>query len=255
VSLPLSALVVTLNLLVWGAHARLPWQLATEAGDGIGRRLWTLGALPALGLSALATLLAVRAAPDAALAWRLTDLVGGALPARLLGIAAVALALVDLVLLAGGARLGAREWRLAGVFGALALAAQTLGSELVRIGWGPLPRAEAVYAAAALRLPLALAAGELVGGRLRLWTTLAGPALAAAVFFWPESLRRAMGGELRLLPVAALLLLAARWLPASLRRPAAAAGLVLAALLLARAGQVGAILGGAETVPDELLGP
>lgn len=258
-SLLLATVVVALNLFVWGAHARLPWALADAAADAgttsARRRLWTLAALPALGLSVLATLVAVRAAPDAALAWRLTDPIGGALPARLLGIAAAALVLVDLVLLAGGPRLSAREWRLAGVFGLLALAAQTLASELVRIGWGPIPRPEALYAAAALRLPLALAAGELVAGRPRLWTTLAGPALIAAVLYWPAPLRRALGAEQRLLLAAALLLVAARWLPASLRRPAAAAGVGLAALLLARAGQLGAILGGGETLPEELLGP
>ena len=249
----LAGLVLGLNLLVWGAHAALPFHLA-RAGEG-ARRIWSRTALPALGLSIVATLALLWRSPDAAASWGLSGFVGGSLPARFIIVAAAALAAADLLLLLGGERLDAREWRLVGVFGGLGLLAQTYGSELLRMGWGPVPSRLPAFAAALLRLPLALAAAELLVGPPRRWCPIAGPALVAAFCLWPSSLRAALGPDLLTLGAAALLLLGSRWLPASLRRWSAAAGLVLAVIFLVRAGGVSELLGESERLPYEMLAP
>lgn len=251
--LALAAAVLTLNLLVWGAHALLPWRLA-RSGEA-ARRLWARLALPALGLALGATGVALRADPDPAVAWGLTGFLGGSPAARVLTVVAAAVALADLVLFFAGERLDPRGWQLLGLFGAAGLAAATFGSEMLRMGWGPVPRPAALWTAAALRLPLALAAAELALGPPRRWAPAAGPALVAAFLLWPAELRRALGIDLLTLAAAAALLIAARFLPASLRRPAGGAGLLLAVLFLARSAAVSAILGGGDRLPIELLRP
>ncbi len=228
--------VLTLNLFVWGMHALVPWRLA--AAEPRWRRTWALGGTP-----------------DAAVAWGMTDPIDGALPARLVALAVVALALVDVVVMVGKERFGRFEWRLVGLFGLLGLAIATLGSELLRIGWGPIPRPSALWLALALRLPLALAAGELASGSARIWTLIAGPALAASVWLWPPTLRAHLGPDLLTLGAAVGLLVGARFLPERLGRAAGLAGVALAALFLTRAAVVGAILGGGENLPVDLLVP
>jgi hypothetical protein len=185
----------------------------------------------------------------------MTGLLEGSTPARWAVVAAAALLVADLLVLAGHRRFAAGEWRLVGTVGVLALAVQTFGSELLRIGWGPVPPASALYAAAALRLPLAAAAGELAAGPPRTWTVAAGPALVGAWLLWPGALRAALGADVLTLAAAAALLTAARFLPRSLARLAGWAGVALAALLLARAGAASAGLGGRETLPVDLLAP
>jgi len=249
----LAAGVVALNLAVWGAHALLPWHLARAPERA--RRLWARLALPGVGLSVVATAAALRLAPDAAAAWRLHDLAGGELPTVALAVAAGATALADLLLALGWRQLEPAAWRLLAALGALALGAVTLAAELVRIGWGPVPSTAALLAAAALRLPLALAAAEATAGPPRLATPLAGLALGAAVALWPESLRDALGADRATLGAALILLLSARLVPARLRRPAAIAGVLLAALFLARAGEISQALGLTQTLPSEALTP
>jgi hypothetical protein len=250
----LAAAVLALNLWVWGAHALFPWRLAADAAEPRHRRLWSAAALPALGLSLAATLVALRLDPDPAVAWGLSGFLDGAPVARVLAILAASSALVDGVLLVGAERLEPRGWRIAGAVGVAGLAAATFGSELLRIGWGPVPGPLALYAAAALRLPLALAAAELSVGAPRLWSALAGPGLAGAFLLWPAALRRALALDLLTLGAAVALLVAARFVPARWRRAAGVAGLVLAVLFLARAGTLSAILGGGDQLPVELLG-
>jgi hypothetical protein len=248
--LAFAALVV--NVLVWGAHAYLPWRLPA-AGEA-ARRGWALAALPALATSVVLTLATLARQPDAAIAWGMTGPLA-AWPARWVALAVVALAAVDLLLLIGWRRFGPGEWRLAGGVGGLGLLVQSTGSELLRIGWGPVPGLVALWLAIGLRLPLALGAGELLLGRPRLWPPVAGAALLASWFLWPVALRQALLGDLVTLLAAVALLGVARWLPGGLRRPAAAGGLLLGLLLLARAGAVSAILGTGETLPEALLGP
>jgi hypothetical protein len=249
----LAAAVLVLNLVVWGAHALLPWRLARS--EGRGPRLWPALALPAVGLSFAGTAAVLRFDPDPAVAWGLTGFADGAPAARVLAVLALAATLADCVLLVGGPRVEPRGWWLAGALGVAALAGATLGSELLRIGWGPVPRPVALYAAAALRLPLALAAAELAAGAPRLWTPVSGPGLLAAWLLWPLALRRALGADLLTLLAAAALLVAARFVPARWRRAAGIAGLLLAVLFLTRAGAVSAILGDRDQLPVELLQP
>lgn len=245
----LAAALLALNLVVWGSHARLPGLAA--AGDPRLARAWRTAALPLLGLSIAATLAVVRIQPDAALAWGLTGPESSRL--RLLAVAVGAVAVADLVALIGGERLAAREWRVLGVFGLVGLVAWTLASELLRIGAGPLPSLSAFWLGAAARLPLGLAAGELVAGRPRLATLLAGPCLLGAWLAWPAVLRAELRPDLLTLAAAVILLAGCRFVPGSLARWAGAAGLALAVLLLARSGWVSGQMGLGERLPAELL--
>jgi hypothetical protein len=249
----LELLTVAVGLVVFGAHVVIPWRLAAGA-PGL-EKVWARTALPALGLAIAVALLAVRIAPDAAIAWGMTGGGVGALAVRLLGIGLVALVAVDLLAAFAAARLGRPEWLVAAGFGVSALALQTLSAEMLRIGWGPVPGHGALVASALLRVPLAVAAGELVVGRPRLATTVAGPALAAAVALWPRTLLAALGPDLLTLAAAVPLLLAARFLPGRLARIAGTAGLVLATIFLARSASTSATIGTTEQLPYELLAP
>jgi len=249
----LSVLVLAINLTVWGAHALVPWRFAHE-GE-IRRRGWALLALPAAGLSIVATAVSLRFAPDAAIAWRLHEVEARVLPTLLLALALAGAFLGDLILAFGWRGFEPVAWRVLAVLGALALAAATLASELIRIGWGPIPTAWALLGAAALRLPLALAAAEAATGAPRWLTPCAGVGLAGAVFLWPEPLVAALAHDLPTLYSALVLLLVARFVPRRLRRPAAIAGVLLATLFLVRAGEVSQSLGTRETLPAEALSP
>jgi hypothetical protein len=248
-----AAAVMAFNLVVFGAHAVVPFRLAT-AGEA-WRRSWALAAPLALVASFIATAAAIARRPDEAIAWGLTHPITGSQPARMIAVVLAALLVADLVAAAGWRRLEPAAWRVLGALGVLAALLHTLGSELLRIGWGPGAAQSVLLAGVALRLPLALAAGELVAGPPRWWVPLAGPALVAATRLWPVSLRVSLADDRLTLLVAALLLVAARFVPVSLRRVAGLAGLVLAVLFLARAGEVSRILGGTERVPAMLLAP
>lgn len=241
----MNGLVLLVNLLVWGAHALLPFRLAENVAPA-ARRAWALAALPALGLSVVATALGLRLDAEPAVAWGLHELAAGSRSALVVALAVGAAALADLVGLAGWRRLEPAAWRAWGCVGGLGLVAVTWGSELMRIGWGPVAGLGAVLGAALLRLPLALAAAETLAGPPRWAAPLAGLALPAAVALWPRGLRAALGADLPTLAAAAVLLVAARWLPPRLRRAAAAAGVLLAVLLLDRAGAISQALGTVE---------
>lgn len=244
---------LALNLLVLGAHALLP--LRAARGDADIGRLWSRAALPALGLASVVTLVALRRAPDAALAWRITGPLSGPLALRLLLVALLALVAADLLALVGGDRLGRREWRLIAVFGGLALLLGTWVSEMLRFGAGPVPMPGPLLAGALLRVPLALAAAELSVGRPRLCTLLAGPALLAAVPLWPLAHRAALGVDLLTLASGAAVMAGSRALPARWGRLAGAAGLLLVTLFLARSVRVAETLGTGDQLPVELLAP
>lgn len=249
----LALLVLAINLVVWGAHALVPWRFARE--PEIRRRGWALIALPAVGLSIVVTAVSLRFAPDAAVAWRLHEIESRILPTLLLALAVGGAILGDLILAFGWRGFEPVAWRVLAALGALALAATTLASELVRIGWGPVPGTWALVGAAALRLPLALAAAEATIGAPRWLTPLAAVGLAGAVLLWPQPLVAALHSDRLTLYSALALLLAARFVPRRLRRPAAIAGVLLALLFLVRAGQVSESLGTHETIPAEALSP
>jgi len=253
--------IAALNLVVFGLHALWPFRIASllrasssadpelsRSNDELARqrRLWSALAPVALIAAFLATAWLVGRGPDEAIAWGMTDPLRGSMPARLLTVALAAVLLSDLFVFFASARLDATAWRFHGAIGALALAATTLGAELLRIGWGPWDGTSAILIAVALRIPLALAAAEVVLGPPRLWTTAAGPALAALAFLWPATLKRAVAADAATLGAAALLLVLARFLPRSLRRAAALAGLLLALLFLERSAEMSRTLGGNE---------
>lgn len=249
----LTAAVLAWNLVAFGLHALAPFRLVDA--DPQRRRLWALAAPVLLGTSAVLTFFAVARRPDEALAWGLTDPLHGSLPARLLAVVLAAVVLTDVLVACGWRRLEPAGWRLAGSLGVVGALAHAFGSELLRIGWGPAAPLPWLAAATLLRLPLSLAAAELALGPPRLWVPLAGPGLVAATRLWPASARGALGTDTLTLIAAAVLLVAARFVPPALRRAAGVAGLVLAVLFLARAAEVSRILGGSGTLPELLGGP
>jgi len=248
------AALLLFNLAVFGAHAVVPFRLVEASEER--RRLWALTAPIALLTSIVATALFLARRPDEAIAWGMTGPISGSLPARLISLVVATLALADLVSAAGWRRLEPTAWRVLGTLGGLGAAAHTLGAELLRIGSGPVGAGRlAFFALLVLRLPLALAAGELVAGRPRRWVPIAGPALVAAARLWPAALRQGLALDRLTLLSAAVLLLAARFVPERWRRATGVFGLLLAALFLARAAAVAAVLGGTESLPASLLAP
>lgn len=257
------------TLAVLGAHAVVPWRLARSArlaaadatvapaavpasspgeaadqGPRSARRGWALSALPLLLAAVVVGAALIAARPYAALGagWGELAVTGGAFLAA--GVLLAALALADGVAAIGWRRLEPAGWRLLAGFGLAALAAVSLALELLRAGTGPFFALPPLYAAAGCRALLALAAGEaLAPGRPRL-APLALPALAGYWLALPEplaALLRAQGLHWTAL-AAALVLAPAPWLPPRLRRPALIAGLILAALLLARTAELTAAL-------------
>lgn len=245
--------VLILNLVVFGAHARLPFLLAS-ASEG-SRRAWALVAPPALLASLVATAATIFRRPDEAIAWGMTGPFARSMPARLLALTVLALLLADLVVALGWRRLERDGWRILGLLGALGCMAHALGADLMRIGWGPVGSLTVLLLGAALRLPLALAGAELLTGPPRRFTLVAGPALALAFATWPGALRHGLRADLPTLAAAVLLLTAARFTPPRLRRAAAIAGFLLAVLFLGRAGQQSSSLGQREILPASLLTP
>lgn len=224
------------TLAVLGAHAVVPWRLAGDDRTAPARRAWSLAALPLLLLAVTLGAAMAASRPHAAIGagWGELAVTGGAFRATWVLLAALALA--DAVAAIARRRLEPAGWRLLGGFGLAALLAASLTLELLRAGAGPSIALAPVLLAAGCRALLALAAGEaLAPGRPRL-APLALPALAGYWLALPAplaALLRAGGLHWTALAVA-LLLSPAPWLPARLRRPALIAGLLLAALLLAR---------------------
>jgi hypothetical protein len=224
------------GLLAWGAHAVVPWRLA--GGPPRARRLWGLAALPLLGAGALAGLALAAARTDAVLGagWGVRPLTRGVVHA--LVVLVPALAATDLLLAVARHRLEPAGWRVAAGVGGAALAVAALAAELLRAGGGPATGIPGIVAAAGCRAVLALAAGE----ALTPSRPLAAAAAALAIPVYWLSLPAPVGDLLAAegsgwtAAAAATLLAAARWLPRRLRRPGLAAGVLLAALLLARAG-------------------
>ncbi|HLX06773.1 MAG TPA: hypothetical protein VKY89_02805 [Thermoanaerobaculia bacterium] len=259
------SLLLLLLLVAWGAHATVPWRLAATAPEPAisapaisatqtataktaapaaaetarGRRLWRLASLPlALAAPVAAYALASRN-PDAAIAARLVPLLSSP-PGGLLAVLVPALIGAAVIVSLAGSRLAGAGDRLVGTLGLAAGAVAAWAGELLRAGDGPTSPEPWFLLLAVCRLALMLAAGELLApGRPR-WAIAGGVAMLAYLPLLPPELRGALwhqGLELTCL-AAALLLLAARWLPRVLRPLALAVGLLLAAVALSHAGQV-----------------
>jgi hypothetical protein len=264
----MTALALALQLLVLGLHVVVPWRLARTSDDpsgpsshlpgdlsrggGDGKRLWALIATPLLLAAAVAALFTVDARVDAAIAWRLSW-PPATIPALAVGFTAVAVALCDLLLLAGFRRLEPAGWRIAAGLALMLLAAASFAGELLRLGRGPAAGLAGLLVAALCRLPLALAAGEAASGPVRWLAPLAGVALPFSLVGFSAPVRATLGADLATLAAATLLLLAARFVPLSLRRPAALAGVLLAALFLDRTADLSAAIERGPTFPDIFL--
>lgn len=244
-----ASLVLALNLVVFGLHVLVPLRLAVAAEDG-SKRAWSLAAPAALLTAVLVTALAIAYRPDDAIATVLTFPIRDSIPARLIAVVLSALALVDCGTVFAWRRLEPAAWRVVALFGLLGVAAHAFGSELLRIGWGPGGSATRIVLAALLRLPLALAAAELVLGRPRWFCPLAAPSLLAAAWIWPGEAKQALGSDLLTLLAAVALLASARFVSPVLRRLTGTAGLLLAILFLARSAEMSRVLGGTETAPQ-----
>lgn len=218
-----------LNLFAWvvlGAHAVAPPAIGRLAP---ARRR---AVLLAMAMSLLALLvLSVLATPiddaaDAGLAF-------GTRAATVAVIAIGAALLADLIGVVGAGELEPRGWQLLALFGGLAAVGFTWVAELLARGpAGPLP---ATKLATLGELLLLLATGALLVN-LRPWLALVAgllglPLLAASL---PGAVRQglAIAGAWPAMVAAGAVLTVSPWLPQRMRRPAAAAGLLVGALVV-----------------------
>jgi hypothetical protein len=255
------ALLLCVLLVSWGAQATVPWRLAGAAGQSVGpgaapahhRRLWRFAALALVVTGLVAALALADRNPDATIAGHLVPLLSST-PGRLLALLASALLASALIAGLAGERLDANGLRLVAAIGLAACAAMAWAGELVRAGDGPASQLLPFALLAGCRLALTLAAGELLSPGRPLVAVAGGMALAAYLPLLPRELRGPLWGQgLQLTcAAAALLLLAARWLPRPLRRLALAMGLLLAAILLAQAGRVSQALAPGVEIEQDL---
>lgn len=263
----MNALALALQWTILGLHVLVPWRLAREVGGASGplaeasgpmpeladrRRLWALIATPLLLAAALAGLFTLGVRLDAALAWGLSW-PPRSLPSLALVAAGLSVGLANLLLLAGHRKLEPAGWRIAAGLGGALLVAASLAGELLRLGRGPGAGLAGIACGALVRVALALAAGEAAAGKVRGFATMAGLALPFLLTALATPVEATLGADFLTLGAATLLLLAARFLPASLRRTAAFAGILLAALFLDRTGDLSTALEPGSIFPDLLL--
>lgn len=244
----LDGLIVAWVLFAWGTQAAVPWRL--PGAEPRTRRAWAFAALPLLVLGTLAAFWYVEAHPDAAIAPGLYPL-RASRPGRALLVLLPALALAGLVAAAGWRRMEAAGWRIIAGFGLVFLAAASWAGELVRTGEGPASAPSALALLVLCRLTLALAAGEIAAPGRPLLAVAAGLALPLYWLLLPAELADLLAGAGQWVTLggAAVLLLAARWVPPRLRRPALAGGVLLAGLFLARATDLSQTLGSPSLPP------
>ncbi|MFN7941724.1 MAG: hypothetical protein U0X73_08995 [Thermoanaerobaculia bacterium] len=224
--------------LAFGLHAESPWRLARAPEPS--RRLWALAALPALLAATILAWVHLAYHPDAALAWGITPLAtDSSRGTRILAILVGALLALDVTLFFSWRSWEPAAWRFATLFGWAALLALVWILEQLRIGDGPLPPLSWIVLSTAGRLPLPLAAAAAARRTARsFWWTAAGLGLPLSFAYYHPDLRLALRPDLPALAAASLLLLGAAFLPARLRRPAAAAGVLIAILFLVLAANV-----------------
>ncbi|HEX4962945.1 MAG TPA: hypothetical protein VF173_19085 [Thermoanaerobaculia bacterium] len=231
----LDGLLLAGLLFAWGAQALVPWRLASLPPAAPWRRPLAATLLPLLALGALAAYSYADRHPDAAIVQALYPLRESRMGVLLAGLL-LALAVVDLVATAGWRRFDPVAWRVTAGFGATFLVAASLAGELMRIGEGPESRPLPLALLTLLRLLLALAAAETLAPGRPFLAPLAAAALPLYVLLLPARLAHTLWGSPAAftLAAAAILFLAARWLPPSLRRPALGAATLLAGLCLAQ---------------------
>lgn len=229
-------LVLTVGLVGWGSHVLVPWRLRTAAAAA--RTPWCLGALPLLMLAVVAGVVRLRMNPDAVFVMGLGGL-GGSWLARSAMLTVFSLLACDLVLALGGRELETWGWRAAAMLGSLNLAAVSLAGELLRIGEGPSPGIGPLLAGAACRLVFALAAGQLLTPGAGSWRLDLAAALAVLLYtaILPAAIRSPLAarGLVASAAVIIILLVLAHRLPRDWPRAARAAATLLAAACLALA--------------------
>ncbi|MEA2603947.1 MAG: hypothetical protein QOF89_4939 [Acidobacteriota bacterium] len=234
----LDGLLLAWVLLAWGAQAVVPWRLPGEEPGR--RRPWAVALLLLLVTGAVAVLAYALRHPDAAVVHGLYPLAASR-TGRLLAVLLSALALVDLVAAAAGSRFEPAAWRLAAGFGLIFLLVASWMGELLRIGEGPESGLIPLAILTGLRLLLALAAAETLTTRRRpgrpVFAPFAGAGLALYYLLLPAPLAQALWRQPAIftLVATAILFLAARWLPPSLRRWTLGAATLLAGIFLAQA--------------------
>ncbi len=237
----IEGLLIAIGFFAWGSHAVVPARLARS--EEREQRLWALASLPLLLAGIIAALFRTSLRPDSAAAAFSQPLASSRL-ALVLALAASAAILADLLVLVGRRTLEPLGWRVAAAVGWCCLAIAAWSGEQIRLGTGPGVATGALALSAWARLVLGLAAGEVLAPGRRIWGVVAALSVPLYLLGLPVPVRGAMirGGDLLTLIAAVLLLLLSRWVPHRLRRPAAAAGVFLAALLLARASELTASL-------------
>lgn len=255
-------LATVIALLVWGAHAVVPWLLRDDqepAALARRRRAWRFAAPTATLLAVIVTMAALLARPDAAAA------VAGAagifaLAVRSAAAALLALFALDLAALFVGQRFDRAAWALAGVCGLFGLAAWSLLAELLRIGVGAVGETGGLALAVGCRAVIGLAAGRCLaplpdhpaGSTPTPRRSLAGRGLDLAAGFAVPGYLIGLPAELTALLVsrgfqtsavaAGLAFAIAAALPPSLARLARAVGMLVAAIVLAAAGELASLL-------------
>ncbi|MEO8274636.1 MAG: hypothetical protein ABI639_00340 [Thermoanaerobaculia bacterium] len=254
----MSALALAFQLVVLGLHVVVPWRLGAtseppaDAKEDPRKRLWALLAAPLLLAAALAGLFALGQNLDAAIAWGFVW-PPASVPAFVILLASLALLLTDFTLLVGFRKLEPLGFRVASGLAIVLLCAASVGGELLRVGRGPAAGLASILLAATGRAALALAAGEAAAGAVSGFALLAGIALPLSVLGFPEAIRAALQPDFLTLGAAALLLLLARFVPPSLRRPAVFAALVLAAIFLDRTRDLSGAFEPMSRIPDIVL--
>jgi hypothetical protein len=222
----LDGLLLGILLIAWGGQPLLPWRLA---GLPDRRRAWASVPLALLIAGALAAFAHLQAHPDAAVVQGLYPFRASNV-GRILTILFPALALADALLVGARRSLESAGWRIAAGFGLAFLLAASWALELLRIGEGPASGPAALALLVILRSLISLGAAESLAPGRPVFAIAAGLALPLHALLLPATVAHALHGQWLTLGAAALLFLAARWLPGSLRRPALVAAVVLAGL-------------------------
>jgi hypothetical protein len=245
-----------LLLAGWGAPAVAPWRLAGAPREL--RRAWAWTAPTLLLAAAVGAFGLLAARPDQAVGAGLAPL-GASLPGRLLLPLVPALFAATLVAAFAWERLEGIGWRILAALGVAALGTVAWAWERLGEPGEPWPGGEPAPAGppwafvlrVGCRAALALGAGELLAPGRAVCAPLAGLALPLYFLLLPGAVRLPLWqhGGAPTLAAATLVLLAARWLPASLRRPALAAGALLAAAFLVEADRVEQLAAPLTTAP------
>jgi hypothetical protein len=229
-----------------GAPATVPWRLAARPTDDPARRphagiVWLLAGLLPLGLVSILALLAQ--VPDQAVDAGLLP-ISHTLPGRLLALLFPLVLAAVIVLALGAERVDPLAWRLAAVLGILLAGAAAWFLERLRAAAGTPASGWPWLVLIACRWIWVITAGEVVApGRTR-WAPWAALALAPWVICLPEPVRGSVWPLTSLtVGAAAVALLAARWVPPSLRRPVLAVGVLLLAALWVEAARISASFG------------